>query len=256
MEEKIKISAILKTKNNEEKLCETLESIKDFDEIIILDEHSTDDTVEIAKEYKAKIIYVDKNDFSIAQNQALIEAQNDWIFILEENEIIPQKLIFEIQKYILAPKKNKNCISFYRKSFYLNKEIKSAKEKNILRLFKKDSAEFVNNYSLDLKLKSGKIHKIKPSKKANNAYILKFIEADILKDLSQTIENTKFEFKNTDKIASSIFYKPLFEFIYWYFIKGLFLEGRRGFIFAQKKYFKMLILQIMILEKGAKNDLW
>ena len=51
MEEKIKVSAILKTKNNEDKLCETLESIKDFDEIIILDEHSTDDTVEIAKEY-------------------------------------------------------------------------------------------------------------------------------------------------------------------------------------------------------------
>ena len=34
MEEKIKLTVILKTKNNEEKLCETLESIKDFDEII------------------------------------------------------------------------------------------------------------------------------------------------------------------------------------------------------------------------------
>ena len=33
-------------------------------------------------------IVLDKNDFSIAQNQALIEAQNDWIFILEENEIM------------------------------------------------------------------------------------------------------------------------------------------------------------------------
>lgn len=255
MEEKIKISAILKTKNNEEKLCETLESIKDFDEIIILDEHSTDDTIEIAKEYKAKIIYVDKNDFTIAQNQALTEAKNDWIFILEENEIIPQKLIFEIQKYITNPKKNKNCASFYKKSFYLNKEIKAANEKDILRLFKKDYAVFLNDFSLKLKLKQGKIHRIKPNKKASNAYILKFIEADILKNIGQALDDIKFEFKNIDKIASSIFYKPLLEFIYWYFIKGAILDGRRGFIFAQKKYFKKLILQIMILEKGAKNDL-
>ena len=51
MEEKIKISAIINTKNNENRLCETLESIKDFDEIILIDEHSSDDTVEIAKEY-------------------------------------------------------------------------------------------------------------------------------------------------------------------------------------------------------------
>ena len=110
MEEKIKVSAIIKTKNNEDKLCETLESIKEFDEIIVIDEHSTDDTVEFAREYKAKIIYADKNDLSLAQNQALSEAKNEWIFILEENEIIPQKLIREIQNYVLTPKKNKNYI--------------------------------------------------------------------------------------------------------------------------------------------------
>ena len=255
MEEKIKISVILKTKNNEDNLCETLESIKDFDEIIVLDEHSTDDTAEIAKEYKAKIIYADKNDFSIAQNQALQEARNEWIFILEENEIIPQRLIFEIQKYILNPKKNKNCVSFNQKNFYLNKEIKSARIQNVLRLFKKDYAHFLNDYSLDLALKQGKVHKIKPNKKAKNAYILRFIEADISKKISQILETARYEFKNIDKSASSIFYKPLFEFVYWYFIKGAIMDGRRGFIFAQEKYLKMLILQIMILEKGTKNDL-
>ena len=254
MEEKIKVSAILKTKNNEEKLCETLESIKDFDEIIILDEHSSDDTIEIAKEYKTKIIYADKNDFSIAQNQALAEAQNDWIFILEENEIIPQKLIFEIQKYILNPKKGKNCVSFYQKSFYLNKEIKSALQKKCLRLFKKECAQFVNDYSLDIKT-NGKIHKIKPNKNSKNAYILKYIEADILKAMMEIIEKDKNLFKQVDKIASSIFYKPLFTFLFWYILKGAMFDGRRGFVFYQKKYIEQLILQIMILEKGNKNDL-
>lgn len=255
MEEKIKVSAIIKTKNNEEKICETLESIKDFDEIIVLDEHSSDDTVEIAKEYKAKVIYADKNDFSIAQNQALQEAKNDWIFIVEENEIIPQNLIFQIQNYVLNPKKNKNVASFYRKSFYLNKEVKSANEKDVLRLFKKEFAQFKNANCLDLKLAQGKIHKIKPNKKFKNAYILKYVEADILKSVAEILESVRNNFKKTDKISSSIFYKPALKFLYWYFIKRALFDGRRGLIFAQKKYLESLILQIMILEQGAKNDL-
>lgn len=254
MEEKIKLSAIIKTKNSENKFCETLESIKDFDEIIVLDEHSSDDTVEIAKEYKAKIIYADKNNFSLAQNQALSEAKNDWIFILEENEIIPQKLIREIQNYILNPKKKKNCVSFFIKTFYLNREIKSAKKKGILRLFKKDCAEFLNDYSTDLKLKSGKIHKIKPSVKDKNAYILKFIESDIQKEFHEILDKTKILFKDTNNKKSSVIIKPIFEFFNWYILKGAIFDGRRGFIFAKKKYFECFILEVMKLEKGIKND--
>ena len=61
-ENNLKITAIIKTQNCENTICDTLESIKELDEIIILDEHSTDDTIEIAKEYKAKIIFTDKNE--------------------------------------------------------------------------------------------------------------------------------------------------------------------------------------------------
>ena len=255
MDEKIKLSVIIKTKNSENNLCETLESIKDFDEVIIIDEHSNDDTVEIAKEYKAKIIYADKNNFALAQNQALSEAKNDWIFILEENEIVPQKLIREIQNYIQNPKKNKNSVSFYQKTFYLNKEIKSARKKGLLRLFKKYNAEFLSDYSTDLKLKSGKIHKIKPSSKDKNAYILKFIESDIQKEFHEILDKTKIIYKDINNKNSSVIIQPIFNFIYWYFFKKAFLDGRRGFIFAKKKYFECFILEVMKLEKGLKNDL-
>ena len=255
MEEKIKVSAIINTKNNEEKLCETLESIKDFDEIIVIDEHSTDDTIEIAKEYKAKIIYADKNNLALAQNQALNESKNDWIFIVKQNEIIPQKLIFEISNYILNPKKNKLCCSFFQKKYYLNKEIKSALSKNNLRLFKKDYAEFKNDYSFDLKIKQGKIHKIKPNSKAKNAYILKFIEPNIVKNISEILDNARNLYKEADKITASIILKPALVFLNWYFIKKGFLDGRRGFILAKQKYIESFILQTMILEGNNKNDL-
>ena len=70
-EEKIKISAIIKTDNCEDTICDTLESIKNFDEIIVVDLHSCDDTIQIAKEYKAKIIFADKNNISLAHSSIL-----------------------------------------------------------------------------------------------------------------------------------------------------------------------------------------
>ena len=100
MEEKIKITAIIRTKDNEDTICDTLESIKDLDEIIIVDNHSTDDTTEIAKEYKTKLVYANTIDLPMVLSQVMQEAKNEWIFILNSDEIIPQKLIYEIQKLL------------------------------------------------------------------------------------------------------------------------------------------------------------
>lgn len=252
-ENNLKITAIINTKNCENTICDTLESIKELDEIIIIDEHSTDDTIEIAKEYKAKIIFADKIDLLSGFNQAMEQASGDWIFIVKQNEIIPQKLLMEIQRYIENPKKNKFSICFNQKTFYLGKEIKSQRRKNILRFFKKNYCEFKNNYSLDLKLKQGKIHKLNFGYKADNSCILKFEKNDISKRLLETIEKTKFLTK-TNK-TSSVFLKPAFVFINEYFIKKAILDGKRGFIFAKEKYIQEFILQITNFEKQrSEND--
>ena len=118
------------------------------------------------------------------------------------------------------------------------------------------NTEFKNNYSLEIKPKSSKIHKIKPNKNSKNAYILKYIEADISKAITEILDKIRIKYKETDKICASIFTKPVAEFLYWYLIKKAFLDGRRGLIFAKKKYIETLLLQITILEKGYKNDLW
>ena len=250
MEEKIKLSVIIKTKNAENSICNTLESIKDFDEIIIIDEHSADDTIEIAKEYKAKIIYADKNNLPLALNQALDEARNEWFFILEEDEIVPQKLISNIESYILNPKKNKFVVALNQKTFVAKKELKSARAKSLLRIFKKGHANFKNDFSLEIKPVESKIHKIKSSGNNKNACVLKFIEADFSKEIFDLIEKTRFLLKETKKNKGSVFIKPIRTFVYWYFVKGAIFDGKQGFIFAWKKYFEKLLFEVSINEKN------
>lgn len=75
-------------KNEEKYLAECLESVKDLaDEIVIVDTGSTDNTIEIAKKYNAKIYNFNwVNDFSAARNFALSKSNGKWILYLDADE--------------------------------------------------------------------------------------------------------------------------------------------------------------------------
>lgn len=75
-------------KNEEKMLPGCLESVKDVvDEIVIVDTGSEDNTIEIAKQWGAKIIQIEwKNDFSYARNIALKNSTGKWILYLDADE--------------------------------------------------------------------------------------------------------------------------------------------------------------------------
>ncbi|AGF55745.1 glycosyltransferase involved in cell wall biosynthesis [Clostridium saccharoperbutylacetonicum] len=85
---KNQVSLCMIVKDEEEYLPRCLSSIKDIvDEIIIVDTGSSDKTVEIAKNFGAKIYYFKwNNDFSEARNESLKYATKDWILILDADD--------------------------------------------------------------------------------------------------------------------------------------------------------------------------
>ncbi len=240
-----KFTVIIKTFNSENTLINTLESVCSFGEIIALDGHSTDDTIDILNEYKVKTVFFDKFDYENAFNQAVKEAKGDWILVLEDNETVSENLLQELDNYSKNPKKKRFSIAFDIKTFYLNKEIKSAKEKNIVRFFKKEYCSYKKN---SIKIISGKTCKIK------NGYILKYISADISRCLTGAIDKNREILKHSDKIISSPIIRPILEFIKYYIFKFGFLDGYRGFIFAKEKYIERFILEVMFLEKNFKEN--
>src|SRR5438128_1966784 len=98
----IKLSVILAVRNEEANLASCLESIKNIaDEIIVVDEHSTDKTVEIAKRYNARVYLEPHHEiFHITKQKALDYAKGEWILQLDADEIITTSLSDEIQRTI------------------------------------------------------------------------------------------------------------------------------------------------------------
>ncbi len=245
----LKISTIIKTDNSEKTLCEVIEAIKDHSEIIIVDCHSTDDTIEIAKEYKAKIIYSNKNELENTLNNAINEANFDWILFLEDDEIVPRKLLFELKNYAENPKKNRPIVALNKKIFIYNKEVKAARIKQELKFFKKGMAYFSSNYKTHLKINPNKTQKINKTFKIKNLYILKYDNLNISRKIYQFIDENKILLKNTTSKKPSIFIKPFLIFIKQYFLKTAFMCGKEGFIYAKEKAIKSFIFEVMLFEK-------
>ncbi|MEH7525349.1 glycosyltransferase family 2 protein [Bacillus sp. JJ1503] len=84
------ISLVMIVKDEEENLGACLDSVESYvSEIIIVDTGSTDNTLEIARDYGAKVYeYTWTNDFASARNFALSKSTSDWNLILDADEQI------------------------------------------------------------------------------------------------------------------------------------------------------------------------
>src|SRR3989344_5061696 len=90
-----KISVIILTKNSEQELADCIESIGELaDEIIVVDDGSTDRTLELAKHLGARteILKLPKKDFSEMRNFGLKKAKNKWILYVDVDERISSDL--------------------------------------------------------------------------------------------------------------------------------------------------------------------
>jgi len=157
------LSVIIITKNEETDLPACLESVSFADEIIIVDNGSTDHTHEIAKEYKANFYTEDWHGFGPQKNLSLGKATCDWVFSIDADEIVPEKLATEIKKTIENPVNDGYDIP--RVTTFCGKKVRFGDwgRDKVLRLFKRDCGEFTNDQLHERVVVKGVTGKLKNS---------------------------------------------------------------------------------------------
>lgn len=106
---KIPLTVVILTKNEEENIEQCLKSVYGWaEEIIVVDDESTDRTVEIAQKY-AKVLHRKMDNEGIHRNWAHAQSLNEWVLILDADEYATEGLKEEISQYL--PDTEHSCFS-------------------------------------------------------------------------------------------------------------------------------------------------
>lgn len=95
----MKLSVVISTRNRADSLERTLRSVKGFaDELIVVDNESTDETAVVAKRFGAHV-FRRKNNLMLNANKnfGFSKASGDWILCLDDDEVVTQELATEIR---------------------------------------------------------------------------------------------------------------------------------------------------------------
>lgn len=229
---KIPVSVAIITKNEEKNIRDALESVKDFEEIVIVDSFSDDRTVELCREYTDKIFQIEWKGFAKQKQFAIDKVTLPWVLVLDADERVTESLKREIVEAIMA--KDIDGYFIPRKNFFLGKWIKHSGwwPDYTLRLFKRDKG----------KMKEREVHeKIVIDGRADYLkepilhYTYQSIEEFIRKmQRYSTLSAMEFLRKNPSKymILIKMIFAPVFTFFKMFILRLGFLDGIRGFILA------------------------
>ena len=96
------VSVIILARNEEHNIHDCIESVQFADEVLVIDDFSTDNTVTIAEEMGARVVQHAMNgDWGAQQTFGIEQAKSDWILFLDADERISEPLAKEIQDIVV-----------------------------------------------------------------------------------------------------------------------------------------------------------
>ncbi|WP_440676607.1 glycosyltransferase family 2 protein [Candidatus Pelagibacter sp. HIMB1593] len=253
----MKISILILTFNEELNISKCIDSISDFDDIVVLDSYSTDSTVSIAESKGARVFKKKFNNFADQRNYALknFEFKNEWVLHLDADEILTPELEKEIKN--LNSNVSFDAFKIASKMFFLGKWLRYSSMYPVyqVRLGRYKKLKF-KQYGhgqiedMDAKtvgvLKEAYIHNTF-SKGIDEWFNKHNKYSSDEADLDLKIKKNKFFFelmnfvsiKNTDRRRAlktlSVFlpFRSFLRFLYMYILKFGFLDGYPGFLYCR-----------------------
>ena len=139
------ISVVINTLNEEKNLSYALRSVQSWaDEIVVVDMYSTDRTVEIARQFGAKVCLHPGPGFGYAPREfAVAQASRDWVFVLDADEMVSIGLSRELRS--IARSGNFDVVALPRVNYFLGAPMKHSgwgpDQDFQYRFFKKNSIQ-------------------------------------------------------------------------------------------------------------------
>jgi glycosyltransferase involved in cell wall biosynthesis len=230
----MKLSVVIITLNEEDRLEDALISCREIaDEVVVLDSHSTDNTVKIAEQHGAKVFYRTFDDYGSQKNAALDHASHNWVLNLDADERVSETLKTEILKLKQMDEKDIHAAGFEikRKTSYLGKWIIHSGwyPDRKLRLFRRDKSRW-----------HGRIHEglnLEGPRERMDGDILHYTYRDITDHINRLNRYSHMQAQDIAAKKKKLLYLraiilPPITFLRFYVWKLGILDGLPGFVIA------------------------
>lgn len=228
-----KISSIIIAKNEEANIGRCIDSLKDcIDEIVlVVDDSSSDRTLEIAESKGAKVFHRKWMGYSKTKEFALSQTVNEWVLWIDADEALTPELANEIKAFSKSAPEHA-AYSMPRKAYFLGRWILHGGwyPGKVTRLFNKTKAGFSDSDVHEKLLIDGTVGSLKNDMEHYTDPSIKHYYSKFNKYTSlaaEELEKNGKSFKITD-----ILLRPLFLFVKMYILRGGFLDGMQGFMLA------------------------
>ncbi|MDD3044935.1 MAG: glycosyltransferase family 2 protein [Candidatus Delongbacteria bacterium] len=243
-----KLSIAIITKNEELNIGRCLNSVSWADEIIVVDSGSTDKTIDICTEHNCKIILTDWLGFAKTKQLAVDNCRNDWVLVLDADEVITEPLKFKIETILNNPEVSGYKIK--RSSFYLGKMIKHCgwDKDYTLRLFDKNKGRFNEKLVHEsVKIENGNIGVIE---EVMFHYTYQNITHHVNKINQYTTLSAENMFLNSKSytLIGGLF-RAFWGFFKMYILKLGFMDGIEGFILSINSSYYIFLKYSKLWEK-------
>ena len=251
MNEENRISVIINTYNAEQHLHKVLDSVKDFDEVVVCDMESTDHTLDIAKEYGCKIVTFPKENHTCcepARTFAIQSASSKWAFVVDADEIVTPELRKELYQII----KNPDCAAGYyipRQNMFMSMFVRDFHYDYQLRFLLREGTEWPP-YIHSLPKVSGRVEKLKARKEARLLHLMDETMHEYIDKMNVYTDN---ETNKKQYGTMALFWRPVWRFFKSYVMDGSFRMGTRGLIRSLMAAQYQFILVSKIIEKRYRD---
>jgi len=140
-----KLTAIVPVLNEEANIEDCLSRLTFADEILVVDSGSTDRTLDIARNFQARIIHRDYNYSASQKNWAIPQAKHEWVLVCDADERVTDQLREEIEAVLSTDSKYVGY-SIPRATYFLGRRIRHCgwspqRDRNV-RLFLRDKGRY------------------------------------------------------------------------------------------------------------------
>ena len=247
------VTAVIAAHNESANIEACIASVEWAREVIVVENDSSDDTIERARSAGATVISPKFTTIGAARNKGIERAKSKWVFVLDADERCTPELSEEIGRVVLEPG-NRSAFRVARRNYFLGKEIRHGgwgSDKPI-RLFSRDLRYNTNLVHEHVDVTDGTTGEVK-SRLLHYTYTSLDQYFEKFDRYSRWWAEQNFA-KGRRGSAAAVLFKPPARFVGMYLFKGGFLDGARGLVLACLAAASVMAKYARLWERSVRNS--